>query len=84
MISDKEAAEFIDALSEPVLKPLINDWYNNQYTIEQFVAHVFISGVMFAGTVKEMQEKQEGALEIWDGKITLMGQELDFKITEGK
>ena len=55
-MTNEETQEFINALSKLVLKPLINDWYNNQYTIEQFVYHVFMSGVMFKETIKELNK----------------------------
>lgn len=58
--SEQDINEFIMGTRDKIIQPLITDWMCHKFTLEEFVGHVFMSGVMYAGM---MQEKKAFAPE---------------------
>ena len=52
-IPKEDVQEFIAAMREHVIVQFIADCKSGELGLEEFIAHVFISGVMFKGLTNE-------------------------------
>lgn len=50
--------ELMGKIRKPIITPLINDFKNQNLNLENFIGHVFISGMIFQ---KNLSSKQKGS-----------------------
>lgn len=59
-LPEKHVEEFIEKMRKPMIEDFVRDWNSIPMTLEHFISHVWISGVMYgAKAEKTKQTKNE-------------------------
>lgn len=60
MVTSQERMEFIGKIRKPIIDPLISDWKSHEMTLEEFIGHAFISGMLFENKkLKEIKNDKQ-------------------------